>query len=154
MRRWWLGNVVQSPCLLLASHHYDLGSIPGHMWDVFHASQPMPGFPFGVFSHALRAPKFYVICILTCLIRPQGLGQRCWVVLKHGFDFDFCHKPSYESATSVWYVLCREADQRGPEWLRDYLFHHLRPVHTHNIPRTWILNRKLDEEYSEDFGWQ
>ena len=45
---WWhRGN-------MFTSHHYGLGSTVGHMWDVFHPSQPMPsGFPFG-FSSTLR----------------------------------------------------------------------------------------------------
>ena len=32
----------------------------GHMWDVFHPSQPMPGgFPHGVFFHPQKGSKFF-----------------------------------------------------------------------------------------------
>ena len=51
---WWrCGNTF-------ASHRYGPGSTPGHMWDIFHPSQPMPGgFPLGVFFHPQKGSKLF-----------------------------------------------------------------------------------------------
>ena len=53
---WWRrGNTF-------ASHRYslDLTLTPGHMWDVFHPSQLMPGgFPLGVFFQPQTGSKLF-----------------------------------------------------------------------------------------------
>ena len=65
------GNAGSPPSRLLSwwhrgntftSHRYGLGLtlIPGHMWDVFHPSQLMPGgFPLGVFFHPQKGSKLF-----------------------------------------------------------------------------------------------
>ena len=47
-----------------ASHRYGLGSTLtlGHMWDIFHPSQPMPGgFPLGVFFHPQKGSNLFLL---------------------------------------------------------------------------------------------
>ena len=53
---WWRRGST------FTSHCYGLGSTPtmGHMWDVFHPSQPMPGgFPLWVFFHPQKDLRLF-----------------------------------------------------------------------------------------------
>ena len=79
---WWRrGNTF-------ASHRYG----PGHMWDVFHHSQPMPGsFPLAVSSTLRRGQNCFVwpelvlddvksaalpLTILLCSYTPQTMVDK------------------------------------------------------------------------------
>ena len=82
-----------------ACHHCDPGSSSGmtvvtawvqllvvcEMSFTLH-SQRLVVLPQGFSSTLRNVPNCKVICILTCLIRPQRLGQLCWETSKHSFD--------------------------------------------------------------------